>query len=146
MIITGEKVRIRDRVPADSAQEIAWSLDREIIMLDPSAGQTFNASNLSIETLDSKLIGLCSLYNWNSEDVQLGVRVGDKNYWGKGYGTEVVNLLTSYAFSQGIKRVWLKVLPSNFRAIKCYEKCGFVHTGRLALDGYDFYTMEIRHE
>ncbi len=79
------------------------------------------------------------------EDIQFGIRIGNKDYWGKGYGTEVVELLVDYwHYNLGIKRLWLKVLPTNLRAIRCYEKCGFEQAGRLLLDGYDFVVMEIK--
>jgi len=146
MNIIGEKVRIRDKIPADSIHDIVWGLDEEILALDPSAGETLNIHLFSIETLDSRLIGFCSLYNQTQEEVQLGIRIGNKDYWSKGYGTEAVSMLMNYAFSADIRRVWLKVLPSNARAIRCYEKCGFVNCGRLLLDGYNFTLMERRRD
>lgn len=147
MNITGEKVRVRDRREDDLAMETIWSLDREVIVLDPSAGEIFNSQRFAIETLDSKHIGVCSLYNQTIHDVQLGIRIGDRNYWDKGYGTEAVNILVHYwLHMMGVGRIWLKVLPTNIRAIRCYEKCGFAHSGILALSGYNFITMEIRRE
>lgn len=140
---TGELVRVRDRVRSDSDNELIWSLDREVIQADPPTSAPFMVLPFSIDTLDSIHIGTCSLYNLNAEGIQLGIRIGDRNYWSRGYGTDTVNILCNYAFATlGVERIWLKVLPWNLRAIKCYEKCGFVKTGWLALDGYDFVTME----
>jgi len=143
MNMMGEKVRVRTRRSSDYFREAAWAQDPRVTELDPSVGSTFNDWRFAIETLDGKHIGSCSLYNHDGKLIQLGIRIGDKNYWGKGYGTEAVNILTNYCFSMmSVESIWLKVLPSNARAIKCYEKCGFVKTGQLALGGYDFLTME----
>lgn len=141
----GQKVRVRDRKPEDSTLEEKWATDLEIRLLDPPAGKILNVQSFTIETLDGKCIGSCTLYNWEGDQVQLGIRVGDKDYWGKGYGTDVVRLLVDHCFAETlVRRVWLKVLPWNMRAQKCYEKCGFAECGRLLLDGYDFIVMERR--
>lgn len=143
MDVKGKKVRVRDRVAADSLKEDIWIFDPEITSLDVPAGKIFNNQRFSIETLDGKHIGSCSLYNKTQSDVQIGIRIGDKSCWGKGYGTEAVSILVDHCFStMDVDRIWLKVLPQNLRAIKCYDKCGFDYCGRLALDGYDFMLME----
>ena len=144
MNVTGGKVHIRDRLITDCVKETIWAQDPRVTALDVAAGKVFNRKMFSIDTLEGIHIGSCSLYNWNSESVQLGIRIGDRDYWGKEYGTEVVSILVNYwLMSTTLDCIWLKVLPSNTRAIKCYEKCGFVHSGRLALNGYEFITMEI---
>lgn len=147
MNIQGEKVRVRDKVEGDSANESIWGLDGEILALDPPVGKLFNIIRFSIETLEGVHIGYCSLYNQNEHEVQLGIRIGDKNYWGKGYGTEAVNILVGYWLNTtDTSRLWLKVLPQNIRAIRCYDKVGFVHVGRLAIGGYEFLIMERRRQ
>ena len=56
-----------------------------------------------------------------------------------------MNQLTEFCFnSLGVRRVYLKVLHSSFRAIKCYEKCGFTRYGNVAVNGYSFILMERR--
>lgn len=143
MNIVGEKVHIKDCISSDYSMEIVWQLDQEVTAADPIVGKVSNAQRFSIYTLDSKHIGVCALYNRTIDDIQLGIRIGDKDYWNKGYGTNAVNILVNYcAVTMNIKCIWLKVLPWNTQAIKCYEKCGFVRTGWLALDGYDFIRME----
>lgn len=145
MNIEGQKVRIRSEWPDDFARVTSWRQDKEIAALDVIAGENFNVQKFSIETLDKIHIGACNLYNHTPTDVQIGIMIGDKGYWSRGYGTDAVNLLVDYAFvSMNVERVWLKVLPWNTRAIRCYEKCGFLHTGKLALEGYEFLVMERR--
>jgi RimJ/RimL family protein N-acetyltransferase len=83
---------------------------------------------------DGKRIGLCGLYDidWTARHAELGITVGDRDYWGQGYGRDAVRLLLDYAFRlRNLRRVWLEVHAANERAIRCYRACGFVEEGRL---------------
>jgi RimJ/RimL family protein N-acetyltransferase len=89
----------------------------------------------SIRTLaEDKLIGEIGLdvVNWPGRDAFVGLGIGETEYWSKGYGTDVMNLLLRFAFTEvNLKRVTLTVFEYNPRAIRCYEKAGFRHEGRL---------------
>ena len=79
-------------------------------------------------------IGTCGLFNVSEFDqtTELGIGIGDKDFWGQGYGREVVALLTNYAFRMlNRRKVWLRVWGNNERAIRAYRACGFVEEGRL---------------
>jgi RimJ/RimL family protein N-acetyltransferase len=83
---------------------------------------------------DAKFIGQCLLYNLHrtNRTCELGITIGDRDYWSKGYGREVVGLLLDYAFGLlNMNRVWLTVNAGNERAIRCYQACGFLEEGRL---------------
>ncbi len=55
----------------------------------------------------------------------------DPSVWGKGLGTEITKMVLHFAFDElALHRVDLRVLEYNHRAIKCYEKCGFVIEGK----------------
>jgi len=145
--IHGEKVLLRDWSLFDYADEAIWDTDQEVHDLDPTVGESSNSHQLSIFTLNGVHIGMCALYNRTPDEVQFGIRIGDRNYWNMGYGTEATMLLTEYAFEvMGVSRVWLKVLPWNVRAIRCYEKCGYMRAGMIELDGYKFTVMEKRRQ
>ena len=61
----------------------------------------------------------------------LGIGIGEKDYWGKGYGRECVSLLLRYAFvHHNFHKVWLRVHSANERAIRAYRACGLVEEGR----------------
>ena len=142
----GQLVRLRPRTTEDVLEdERRIQNDPELALLDPSAGTVVLFLHLSIETLGQHYLGACALYNYENTSLQLGIRINDRNYWGQGYGTEAIGLLVDYGFTfyVGISRIWVKVLPTNPRAIRCYEKCGFVQCGRLLLGGYDFIMMEV---
>ncbi|WP_092506285.1 GNAT family N-acetyltransferase [Virgibacillus salinus] len=58
--------------------------------------------------------------------------IGEKSEWGKGYGTEVVEILVNFAFSRlNLHKVYLTVDSDNIGAIRCYEKVGFYKDGVL---------------
>lgn len=60
--------------------------------------------------------------------------IGEKDYWGKGYGSSAVTALLARLKSQGITKVYLEVRPENIRAIRAYEKCGFTEVSRVRHD------------
>jgi RimJ/RimL family protein N-acetyltransferase len=81
-----------------------------------------------------KPIGFVSLdgIKWLSRDAWVGIGIGERDYWGKGYGTEAMRLILRHAFCQlNLHRVSLSVFDYNQRAIRSYEKAGFVREGLL---------------
>lgn len=83
---------------------------------------------------NGEFIGQCGLMHINetARTAELGIGIGDKRYWGRGYGREAVNVLLEYAFRyRNLRRVWLWVHADNERAIRSYVACGFVEEGRL---------------
>ena len=79
-------------------------------------------------------IGNCSFmkFDWRSRSSEIGIFIGEKTLWNQGYGTEVMQLLLEHGFhTLNLNRIWLRVHADNLRAIRCYEKAGFVHEGRL---------------
>jgi RimJ/RimL family protein N-acetyltransferase len=92
-----------------------------------------DGASFAIEA-DGKFIGQCALHNFDdvAQTAELGITIGDKEYWSKGYGREAIGLLLDYAFRlRGLRRVWLRVIANNERGIRCYLACGFIEEGRL---------------
>jgi RimJ/RimL family protein N-acetyltransferase len=89
----------------------------------------------TIRTLDeNKLIGGLSLdvVDWAGRDSFVGIFIGEREYWGKGCGTDAMRLLLRYAFTElNLWRMSLGVFDYNPRAIRSYEKVGFCHEGRM---------------
>jgi len=86
-----------------------------------------------IDSQTDTLIGNCGLHDLNSIDRKtvFGIFLGNKDYWGRGYGTEATCLLLDYAFNiLNLHRVELDVFAYNKRGIRCYEKCGFRYGGK----------------
>ena len=71
---------------------------------------------------------------WRTTDISL--IIGEKDAWGKGYGTEAILLLLDYAFRcLKFHRVAIGVVGFNERAIRFWEKVGFKKEG-IQRDGY----------
>jgi len=74
-------------------------------------------------------IGLFELDQVNGS-AGMGIVVGEKTLWGKGYGTDSLNALLDFAFGElRLERVWLEVNDDNLRGKRSYEKCGFKFEG-----------------
>lgn len=83
---------------------------------------------------DSTMIGTCGLFDIDSvtQTSQLGIGIGEREHWNKGYGREAIGLLLDYAFRlRNLRRMWLTIVGSNERALRCYRACGFQEEGRL---------------
>jgi RimJ/RimL family protein N-acetyltransferase len=81
-----------------------------------------------------KLIGSLAFneIDWRNRAAEFGIMIGDKKYWNRGYGTEAVLLLVNHGFNTlNLNRIFLRVFENNPRAIRAYEKAGFVHEGKL---------------
>jgi diamine N-acetyltransferase len=68
--------------------------------------------------------------DWRTHSAEFGIMIGDKSCWNKGYGTEAVRLLCQHGFKTlNLNRIYLHVFETNLRAIRAYEKAGFVLEG-----------------
>ena len=166
-VIAGLKTRLREKKLSDVRNDYRWQSDAELAKLDaaPTIIMSFAiylldyASALhqhdhyryplAIETLDGRHIGNCTCYDINEKkgEAQLGIMVGDRDYWDKGYGADVVNTLVDHVFNvTHLNRLCLKTLDWNKRAQKCFAKCGFTPCGQLKRDGHNFMLMEMKRE
>ncbi len=165
--LRGTKVLLREKRIADASDDYAWSIDRELSRLDAAHPLTlsFNSAlalyeeeimfpqprrmRFGIDTLDGAHIGNCMYYDINEAkgEAELGIMIGDRRYWGKGYGTDAVATLLRYIFTQtGLKRVYLHTLDWNARAQKSFVKAGFTPKGTVRKNGHSFIFMEISRQ
>ena len=62
----------------------------------------------------------------------VGIGIGERELWGRGYGTDAMRLILRYGFTElNLRRVSLGTFGYNLRAIRSYEKAGFVYEGRV---------------
>ncbi|MCR4404738.1 MAG: GNAT family N-acetyltransferase [Candidatus Acetothermia bacterium] len=74
-------------------------------------------------------IGLHGL-DWKNREAELGIMIGEKDQWDKGYGHEAIELMLGYGFDRlGLHRIYLRVYENNLWAQRCYEKAGFRREG-----------------
>jgi len=150
-IIYGDRVRLRSAERSDLEKFIIWVNDPEV-----TAGLTLFLPMSSVDeekwfenamqrpqeqkplVIDMKygdgwrLIGNSGFFDfdWLAHAAEVGIMIGDKSIWNQGYGTEVMTLLLRHGFGTlNLNRVYLRVYADNKRAIRAYEKAGFVHEG-----------------
>lgn len=81
---------------------------------------------------DDRLVGVTGLHriHWSDRKATLGINLGERSVQNQGYGTDAVRLVLRFAFEElNLNRVELSVLGNNPRAIRCYQKVGFVQEG-----------------
>jgi RimJ/RimL family protein N-acetyltransferase len=128
-----EQHRLADGDPAQ-----LWSEKKikEFIEKDRDKSQAFRFAIRALA--EDKLIGGIGLWvnSWTHADTWLGISIGERDYWGKGYGSEAVALAVQYAFIElNLRRVTLGLHAYNPRALKAYEKVGFKMEGRVRGEG-----------
>ena len=163
-ILVGNKIRLRPKRLQDATNDYNWRMDTELCRLDATTPISISfveyskvhveelrhpgpGCRFAIETLDVRHIGNCSYFNVDTVkgEAELGIMIGDRDYWNQGYGTDTVLTLIKHIFLQTkLERICLKTLNWNIRAQKCFEKCGFKPCGQLVRRDYNFIIMEIR--
>jgi RimJ/RimL family protein N-acetyltransferase len=118
-----------------------WSRETETEWLRRATTRTgYDDLQLAIETLaEGRHIGGLSFDEVRPEGRKacLGIVIGDKDFWSRGFGTDAIVTLLRFGFDEmNLNRVWLEVHDDNPRAIACYRKCGFLVEGRLRQDRY----------
>jgi RimJ/RimL family protein N-acetyltransferase len=154
-LLRGELTRLVAQDPEADAEAMAkWSRDSEYLrLLDSEAVQPALAKQFKTEIeqrasrvssypftiralADDRPVGFIGLsVNWPHGEAYVGIGIGDRQDWGKGYGTDAMRVLLRYAFTElNLHRVSLGVLEYNPRALRSYEKAGFVLEGRTRQD------------
>lgn len=116
-------------LPISMAQEEKWF---EKLLERPQDTQP-----LTIEAKDGDgwvKIGNMGFFEFDhrARSAEIGIMIGEKSFWNQGYGTESITLLLKHGFETlNLNRIMLRVYEDNPRAIRCYEKAGFIHEGRL---------------
>jgi ribosomal-protein-alanine N-acetyltransferase len=166
--MTGDnRIRFRSKRLSDAKDDYAWQTDSELAELD--AATTLNMTyqqylseysfelcypsstrhEFAVDTVEGQHIGNCVYYNVNAVEgkAELGIMIGNRDYWNQGYGTEVVNLLLDHIFGKtNLERIYLTTLTWNIRAQKCFKKCGFNECGQVVRDEHTFILMVVYRE
>ncbi len=141
--LQGERIFLRNQTQEDLTRVLALVKDIDIDAMDPTIGETLDPIFYSIVTNEDNHIGFCAAYNFRGTDVEFGIRIWNRDYWDKGYGTEALNLLVDWAFASSlVNMVIVKVVETNTRALRCYGKCGFTEYARGVLDGYNMVWLQ----
>ena len=163
-MIFGKKVILREKRTDDAWDDYSWETDPELARLDAAPVLTIpyseyleeytseltyyysSGKRFAIETIEGKHIGNCSYYNYDeiNGETELGIMIGNRDYWNGGYGTDVVTTLVDYIFkSTQLNRIYLKTLNWNDRAQRCFQKCGFKKYRESTRGKHNFILMEM---
>ena len=157
-LFRGELVRLTIEEPdVAAAAEARWQRDSEFVRLADSDPIRFTSEKklkewyekraekgpeperypFSVRTLaEDKLIGFFGLFvDLIHSEAWVGIGIGERDFWSKGYGTDMMNVCLRYAFLElGVQRVSLGLHEYNPRALRSYEKAGFQLEGRTRKD------------
>jgi RimJ/RimL family protein N-acetyltransferase len=152
-MIYGDRIRLRAAERADLPLFVAWLNDPEVrqflfLNLPMSLAQEERwfeemlkappAEQVMVIEVQQEggwtPIGNTSLMNidWTNSLAEVGIFIGEKAFWSRGYGREAMRLMLKHGFETlNLNRVWLRVYEFNQRGIRAYEHAGFKHEGRL---------------
>lgn len=145
MKLEGEKVYLKPFTKEYAADWVRWTQDEEVTRYSVMRPYTLEEEIKFLEERkkakpkdlifsiflkeNDKIIGNCGIHQHDEKfpgKVSVGLMIGEKTEWGKGYGADTIKTLLKYIKEEmGEKEVYLNVDIPNIAAIKCYEKCGF---------------------
>jgi [ribosomal protein S5]-alanine N-acetyltransferase len=166
-MITNSRITLRKKRLSDAREDYAWQIDPELVRLDAAvvldmtyqqylAEYTFelcyplsSRHEFGIDTLDGEHIGNCVYYNVDQAEgkAEVGIMIGNRQYWNQGYGMEAINALLDLVFTRTrLEKVYLTTLDWNARAQRCFQKCGFKDGGHVTRGEHKFLMMSLRRE
>ena len=165
--LQGGRIVLRDKKFEDAENDYRWRSDPELARLDAAIPLTMSferylklfedqmkyptpgSHHYSIETLDGLFIGNCMYYDMDTvnREAELGIVIGDRDYWSDGYGYDAVTTLLDHMFNaRNLKRVYLHTLEWNGRAQKSFSKSGFNPVKPVRRMAHDFLLMDVLRE
>lgn len=152
--VPGGRARLRPLVPGDVERVRRWLEDLELVSLafgvtgEPAGLESMARSYcdeiardgrnvLAVESLEGELLGFVRFSLWSGLEgpiARVGILLGPRRWWGSGLGSEVMRGLLAYLFEvREVAGVELDTAAFNLRAQRCFEKCGFLRRGDLAV-------------
>jgi RimJ/RimL family protein N-acetyltransferase len=155
-MLIGKRIHLRGVEPTDLPNMVRWMNDPEVIQNlliytplssgdEQSWFETMQKSPKEehvyvIEILEENNwipVGSTGFHaiDWKNRSAEIGISIGEKKYWNRGYGRDTMRLMLRHAFNDlNLNRVNLSVFETNERAKKAYLASGFVEEGRLRQD------------
>jgi RimJ/RimL family protein N-acetyltransferase len=151
-IIRGEHVYLRPSERADLPTFVRWFTDADVLRnLAMRAPMSLASEELWFERMlqaqgttdyhfvicllaDGRPIGTIGLHQVDHHNgtAEFGIAIGEKDEWGKGYGTDATRAICTFGFAElRLERIGLYVYADNERGRRAYANAGFVHEGTL---------------
>jgi len=150
------KVRLRELTLNDVEERYLWCLDEEVTKhlnmpgkyppfskvetakwIEMCINKTNGYEQKAIISDEGKHIGWVDLKSIDrlNKHAELGIAIGDRSFWGKGYGLSAMKEMLDFGFSQlDLNKIWLRVEIDNEKAIKSYKRMGYIEEGILRQD------------
>jgi RimJ/RimL family protein N-acetyltransferase len=150
------KVILRELSLDDVEDRYKWCLDREVTKylnmpsqyppfsreetqkwIEMCINRTNGYEQRAIMTEEGKHIGWVDLKNIDqlNKHAELGIAIGDKNYWHNGFGLAAMQEMLKVGFNElDLNKIWLRVEVDNEKAIKSYSRAGYKEEGILRQD------------
>lgn len=149
-MIQGRRIRLWALEKFDVARNYQWGNDPELIHLTGMNPYPKSLVDLerwfetvcvnqsqklfTIKLQDGEYIGNVDIsdIDWRVGHGEVGIVLGEKAYWGQGYGREALDLLADFAFTEmRLHRLEARVLRHNERAQRLFESTGFMREGTM---------------
>jgi RimJ/RimL family protein N-acetyltransferase len=168
VVASGRLVQLREKHIDDAARDYAWRRDPELAAYDAARPLSMSYRSF-VATFREELehpspfrrtfgiedqatgrhIGNVMYYGYERDagEAELGITIGDRDYWSRGFGTDTVTTMLRFLFEElGLKRVYLHTLTWNDRAQQAFHNAGLADVKRVHRAGYDFILMDITRE
>ena len=164
-VVRGDRVVLRHKRVSDAEADYAWRKDPELASYDAAkpvstAYEDFLAlyeddlahptpfrRSFAVDDSEGRHIGNVMVYNIDvlKVEAEVGITIGERLYWSRGYGTDTLKALVGYVFATtSLTRLYLKTLDWNLRAQRSFEKAGFVRYKTSRRSNGTFILMELR--
>ncbi len=151
-VIRGESIYLRHPTLKDAQYVYNWERDNEVWRYDPYRPYSQNMSEFLpifernyvqgngrqfwfiIEDEQHIPIGTITYFNvdYRVGQAEIGLGLGDKTRWGKGYGPEAIRTLVQYLFTQpDFVRIYAETAQANQPARRAFAKAGFSEVGQI---------------
>ena len=165
--LRGAKVILREKRIEAAEKDYRWRSDPEIARLDAAYPLSMSyerylklfqdqlryptpgSHHFGADATDGTYIGNCMYYDLDSvrKEAELGIVIGDRDYWGNSYGYDAVTTLLNHMFMEiNLERVYLHTLDWNERAQRSFSKSGFKPVRTVRRMSQDFILMEVLRE
>ena len=165
--LRGAKIILREKRIEDAEKDYRWRSDPEIARLDAAYPLSMSydrylklfedqlryptpgSHHFGTDAVDGTYIGNCMYYDLDSinKEAELGIVIGDRDYWGNAYGYDAVTTLLNHMFMDlELNRVYLHTLDWNERAQRSFSNSGFKPVRTVRRMSQDFILMEVLRE
>lgn len=150
--IISDHIRLRSLVESDMSLKVKWYNDRAVrktLVIDEvfelnktiewfrTLAENNTRMDFKVESLDGTAIGITGLIDIERKNktAQCYCVIGEKEYWGKGLGTEIHSVLFQWGFEKlDIEKIWAHIRTNNPAIYRVVEKLGFRIEGTLRQD------------